>query len=392
MFRQLIGLTGARLVGAVLQALALILLARSAGVAEYGTFSTIFAVQSVLFTVAIFGMPTFILREHPLGRLGHVAAALTLNRRISVACSVVAVAATAWIGGSADFALLAVVLSASFALEKSTEVNSALRIARGETRSPAVAIVVRPLVALAAVSVAGLAGHALLVYAVGRMLGAVVGALLTRVRSPDEAIGSAALVRALWPIAIGVSVTTFATLDVALVAVFGGSAEAGLYGAASRIVAPAGIVAAAFATVVMPRVVGVARTAAAQWLRRLNSLFVALIPVALAVAAFGQPIMGLVFGAAFERGGLILAFLVLTVPFNIAGTVYETLMQAWGAERTGALLALVFTPIALAAATVGALAGAGEGAALALLVTAVVKGGTMASFALRAERRHFSSG
>jgi O-antigen/teichoic acid export membrane protein len=373
--RQMMLLTAARLSAAALQAVALIVIARTSPVAHFGAFSIVFAVQSTVFTIGALGLQSYILREMPQGRFALVRGALRLNVISSVCAAAVALVTTVWVRQDMVGVIVAAALTGAFLLDKNSGVLQAVSIGAGRIRRPAVSVVAAPLITTIGVLALGSWADAPLIYAAARLLGAAIAWLLVLparglMEGAPAGEGPLATLRRVWPLAV---VTTAVTFDTAIVGAVGGRIQAAYYSAASKIIAPLAIGTSSVSTVLMPHVAVMDADSARDVRRRIVWLGVALSVVSIPVGLLAPWGMGLLFGPEYSAAGSTLTALIWAVPSLTVGPLLETYLQATGRERLVAAIAVWYSLASIAGALIGTILLGALGAALSVAALNLVK-------------------
>lgn len=378
MKRQMMLLTAARLGAAALQAVALIVIARTTPVAHFGAFSIVFAIQSTVFTIGALGLQSYILREMPQGRYALVRGALRLNVISSVCAAAIALVSTVGVRQDMIGVLVAAALTGAFLLDKNSGVLQAVSIGVGRVHRPAVSVVVSPMITAVGVLVLGSWADAPMVYAFARLLGASIAWLLVL---PSRGLmdgapvgeGPLATLRRVWPLAVNGVVTTAVTFDTAIVGGVGGRVQAAYYSAASKIIAPLAIGTSSVSTVLMPHVAVMDSDSARAVRRRIVWLGVALAVASIPIGLLAPWGMGLLFGPEYSAAGSTLTALIWAVPSLTVGPLLETYLQATGRERLVAAIAVWYSLASIAGALVGTILLGALGAALSVAVLNLAK-------------------
>ncbi|MDJ0106076.1 hypothetical protein QM646_06630, partial [Rhodococcus erythropolis] len=166
---QFTGIAGGRLVGALIQALSMVLLARISGPSGFGIFAAAYGVGLVLQTILNFGFTPFLVRIRALGDQDPlIASTLEFSRRANLAVGAL-LAFTAAVAAVFEPKLWFVVpLTAWVVLDNYVETLLSLPLADGNTWQNALSLLLRRALALVFVAAAWLAGvDAVFWYSVG---------------------------------------------------------------------------------------------------------------------------------------------------------------------------------------------------------------------------------
>lgn len=256
---QFTGIAGGRLVGALIQALSMVLLARVSGPSGFGIFAAAYGVGLVLQTVLNFGFTPFLVRIRALGdQEPLIASTLEFSRRANLAVGAL-LALTAAVAAVFEPTLWFVVpLAAWVVLDNYVETLLSLPLADGNTWQNAVSLLLRRALALVFVGAAWLAGvDAVFWYSVGLAFSSMIavfvaiqlGPAITRVRSRRSYRSIIGKSSHFWLNSVATQTRNF---DVLLVGLVTSPAVSGIYGVTSRITTPLRLIPTSFAAVLMP--------------------------------------------------------------------------------------------------------------------------------------------
>lgn len=378
MFGQFAVIAGARALNSIAVAVIFIFLARDLGAASFGVFAALVAIQQILLVVAGLNAPAYIAREDALGRATRVRSALKVNALslsagVALAAASVALDTTHLVTG-----LVVALLSNAVAggLDLLGDARLAVAISRQERKRPASAIAIRALLLSGVfVSLVSIGQDGLIAFAVARFLASLVGYTAARLLvHPDRASPHAmrSTLMEMMPLSITSSLAALRGLDTTLISVFAGAAAGGIYAAAARLLAPAGLLSSAMSSVVMGRA---AQASATSVRKRFDQLFVfmcALTVAPLAILPFASELMVFIFGASYGGGGLVLVLVLMRCGWLLAGSVQVTLLQAVRLDRIVMTNSILVTGLSIAAFVVGSLVASAAGAALGYLVVTVL--------------------
>ncbi|OQM80290.1 hypothetical protein B0E55_03721 [Rhodococcus sp. 66b] len=256
---QFTGIAGGRLVGALIQALSMVLLARISGPSGFGIFAAAYGVGLVLQTILNFGFTPFLVRIRALGDQDPlIASTLEFSRRANLAVGAL-LAFTAAVAAVFEPKLWFVVpLTAWVVLDNYVETLLSLPLADGNTWQNAVSLLLRRALALVFVAAAWLAGvDAVFWYSVGLAFSSMIavfvairlGPAITRVRSRRSYKSIIGRSSHFWLNSVATQTRNF---DVLLVGLVTSPAVSGIYGVTSRITTPLRLIPTSFAAVLMP--------------------------------------------------------------------------------------------------------------------------------------------
>ena len=256
---QFLGILVSRGLGSGLQALALIVLARSVPAASFGAVTAVIALVGFLLVVTGFGMAAFVPRARALGADDDVRAGLRLNWLSTAVTTPVLLAVTGWWAVEHHAPLAVALICLSLGLERNVDTVLGVPIADGDARTAATSMVLRRTVSLVVLVLGIVAGvDPVVAYTLGLLAGAVAAQVHVRLRVRDlpgnaSAVPTRELARRGWPFLVANVAGQARTLDVPLVAAVLSPAAAGLYAAAVKLVQPVLLIPQSLAAVVAPR-------------------------------------------------------------------------------------------------------------------------------------------
>ncbi|MFJ5861597.1 lipopolysaccharide biosynthesis protein [Pseudarthrobacter sp. NPDC092439] len=373
---QFLALLLARVFATAVQALTFILLARWAGVRDFGTVGIIAGICAVLFTVADWGLSSYIPRARAVGKNDDVVAGIRMdfvgNAVAGTLAATVIGALSVPLGISAWFILVPLGL----AIEQFVEVALTVPIADKNKRSFVFSLVLRRVVSVVIfVSLHLLAFEAVASYAIAVLTASavgflhVVGVLRNRLGGMRTRSSSAELYRRLIPYLLANLSAQSRTLDTAVVGAVSSLSSAGLYSAAFRLVNPLMLVSSSLVAVLLPH----ASRKDLRQTRRIGRvlscgaiiLCVAMIPV---ISNAGQ-VMEFLFGREFAAAAPAFALAIAALPFLSLAPPLGGLLQSQGFERFVAVNGVTFAALNLALVFVGATFWGPAGAAAGVAVT-----------------------
>ncbi|QTE28899.1 oligosaccharide flippase family protein [Pengzhenrongella sicca] len=368
-------------IGSLLQAAVLILLARAVPASVFGLVNAVIGIVGLVLVVTGLGMSTYVPRARALGRSADVAAALRLNTISNVvtglALAGAIVAWTSWGGLPVGLAII----GASLALERNVDTLLGVPIADGDSRTPAVSMLLRRSVSLAALLAGMWAGlEPLWAYGAGLLLGAVAGQLHVRhVLDVDRTTGRSPtpdVLRQAWPFLVSNVTAQARTLDTAIVAATLSAASAGLYAAAAKLVQPLLLIPQTVGAVVTPHAARLEPRAARRLGLRLSAVFCASLAPIVPLMLVAEPLVVFVMGDAYAGAGPALAWSLAGLPFMALAASLGGLLQGQGAERlvavNGTVFGLLMIPAIAAGAASAGIGGAAAGLGLSYLLRSAV--------------------
>ena len=235
-----------RLTSAVLQAVSLILLARWAGPATFGTTAAVMGVLTVAGVLADLGLGPLLLRERSSDRqtilTGPVLRLNLLTSGVLAVCAVTVLAALSGATSNTTFLFL-VPLGVWLAAEKNGDVWLNIATADGRTHLSAVSVVLRRGLGLALFVALSALLPVALAFAVGSAIGSLVANVVMRKQLDPGPRGASAplqltVLRAAAPFYLNSIAAHARSLDVAIVSAFSGPVAAAMYAVPARITSP----------------------------------------------------------------------------------------------------------------------------------------------------------
>ena len=339
----------ARLASTLVQAGALVLVARTLGPSRYGLFAVIVTLTVMVSVIAEWGLPLIAARTIAVGRRGRdevLAAVLGLRLSLAVVACAVVVGLAFLASDSGEVRLGALIASLSFLPQ--AWLGSAQIQAQLELRLERVAWATLGAALSGAawmLAVVGLGGG-IPVLAIGLLVSAtasaIVGVALTpggiplRPRAPQELWRE--LLRDATPLAVSfLLVAVYLYVGLGLLARISTPEQVGLYDAAFRfmflgVLLPSAVMSSIYAYAAAQAAEDRARFA--QIARELLSLIVLLVPLPLIVmSADPAGVMTLLYGEAYAAGADILRVLGAAVALAIVSGIVGPLIVALGHER-----------------------------------------------------------
>lgn len=386
---QFLGILVSRGLGSGLQALALILLARSVPAAAFGAVTSVIALVGFLLVVTGFGMATFVPRARAQGADDDVQAGLRLNWVSTAVTTPVLLLVTGWWAVEHHAPLAVALICVSLGLERNVDTVLGVPIADGDSRTAAISMVLRRSVSLVVLVVGLLTGvDAVLAYTIGLLVGALAAQVQIRLHVRDlpgsaAAVPTRDLARRGWPFLVANVAGQARTLDVPLVAATLTPAAAGLYAAAVKLVQPLLLIPQSLAAVVAPRSARLEPPAARRLGARLIAALLAGGLLAVPFMVFAEQIVVFLMGPTYAGSGPVLAWTLAGLPFFAVAAVLAALLQGQSREHLVAVVGVVSAVVTVLAVPLGAVMGGITGAAIALTCASVLRAGVLAVCALR---------
>jgi O-antigen/teichoic acid export membrane protein len=147
------------------------------------------------------------------------------------------------------------------------------------------------------------------------------------------------ILRSAWPFAIsGAFGLLFTNTDILIISWMRSASDVGIYSAAIRIIQTLYIIPAVIQVSTLPLLSRLAKSDNAKFRyaleRTLGMIFFTSIPLAIGGAILGTSIMGFVFGAPYQAGGLSLEILMLTLLFDFPAAVIINALFAYEHQRS----------------------------------------------------------
>ena len=355
-----------------------ILTARWAGPAVFGSMSVVIGAATFAFVLADVGLSSYVSRAEAQGERAEVAGALRLNAVTSALGAVVCVLATLAFAAAVGGGPWLIAIPLWLALDKNSDTALSVFIARRDKLTPAVSIVLRRSVGLAAVVLLHLLGlDAVGAFALGMTISGVVGQSHIRLSLRGAALSLPTpmrlVLRRTVPFLISNVSASARNLDVVLVGGLGGHVSAGLYAGVQRLVSPFMLIPGTVSALVLPSASRRSGGGAARIAGRLTALHLGLTALLALVALFAQPIVVGLLGPRFAPGAAVLVWQLLAFPFVALSSPLGGVLQSQGFEREVARNGVLFVVVLLPAIAVGVLLYGAAGAAAALLFTYLAK-------------------
>ncbi|WP_454085386.1 lipopolysaccharide biosynthesis protein [Georgenia sp. Marseille-Q6866] len=363
-----------RVASAALTAVALALLGRSAGPAEFGTFAAILAVVTAVTTLSDRGYQTLAVRLHARTELRDDSmSTMSLQRRQTTAVSVAQAAALSVATWSGWLPAWSVLMVGWQWFEK--EIRGGLGIALAEGRSTLQLAILagNRFAALVLFLVAMLVMDPVVAFLASATVVASVTLWLLYRRLPSYGRRSSTLLdrdmrvraRHYWVASMSAQVRS---MDVTLVSLFSSPLQAGLFSLPSRVSAPLKIAASSLSNVALP---AASRHDHAE-LRALRTVVIRVTVLSTAglalIGVLAEPLVVFVVGEQYLGSVTPLRILLVGLAVNIPGSYLSGVMQGLGHERDIARLGVILAATTLVLVPIGAVLWGANGAAVGITV------------------------
>ena len=377
-------MSSGRILAAGLQAIILVVLARSTDPSTFGFFSAVFGVGVVLQNAFDLGLGTYIIRERANNPDSiRLPRALMLNNLSSAAMAISGILVLSLLEAMTYLSFLIYIpLCVALAVERNADVRLGVALADGDARINTVNLVGRRTLSLVMFFVFFNVFDFEPVLAFG--LAATVAAIIStagahRYTKQNVAVTSVTAtaretLSAAWPFYVNSFATQLRNLDSTLVTAVTGATQGGLYSAAARLTGPLRILPTSLAAVLLPsasRVKGRAGRRSGLIMTAKVVAGMALFYGVLAVLVpLGLPlVLGQAYGEAVTAVQIVLGGLV----FAAAASLLSSSLQGWGDARYVGLLAAVTSITCLGVVSLGAAWAGATGAAWGLAASFAVQ-------------------
>ena len=379
MLRQVAAYSGARVVAAGLQAVALLLVARALEPTDFGVFASVLGALQFIQVFADGGASVAVMRF--VNDRSAVEGLLRLSNLLgfaSVAISLAFLSAAPWAFDSREpYLMLPLVLWV--ALERQCEVRSAVLISRDNTTWPSISLILRRV--LVVVSVAAAPSSVVFAYSFSSALTAAGAAAALYLVSKDihahERFSTVAAARIAVPYWSSQVAQSARQLDLTVLTLFGGGVAAASFAPASRLLAPLLLIPGTYSQVLLSKLAKEERT-----LRR-NDILAPMIASALfylVLASLTPYWLPLLLGEKYASASLPLMIVIAGLIFATWRAILTVGAQASGQQRGAALAAWAGAATTLAATAAGGVLLGAVGAALASALGFVVQTGAVSRY------------
>lgn len=388
-----------RVLASGLQALSVVFLARWVGTETFGSISIITGVGAVLFTLADWGLSSYIPRARAKGHNHEVATGLRMNLGGNIAAGsvfTVVLAVTAVVSGT-DPWLCALPLA--FAIDQFTEAGLTVSVADRSKFTVTTSILMRRGLALGAfVGLYMLGVEALEAYAWSLMGSAAAGwlhihlVLKQRLGHVPDRASARAMYKALAPFLIANLSAASRTLDSAIVGAVTSVHVAGLYSAASKVTRPLMLVGSSAVAVVLPHAARQPLHVAKHFGRRMTAMALLFSVPIVPIVLLAEPIVTFLFGADYADAAPAFAWAAAGLPFLSLAPPLGGILQGQGFQSFVAKNGVVFAALTLVLVWIGAVTWGAGGAAAGITVAYALKSTALFLRLQRAEPAAVPSG
>lgn len=371
---QFASTSGARLVGALLQAVLLALVARAIAPDDFGVLAAFLGVCQFGQVVFDCGVSTFLVIErsaHP--QSGKVTTALMLSDRLSSALGVACAMAIA--GMAAGFGreyLVFLPLAVWLATERNSDTWLGVYFADGDWKVNLSNLLTKRIVALVLfMSISWFGVDPRLSFGLALAAASSASILIIRKRlelslpDPDH-LSFRDLISDAWPYWQASLATHLRSLDATITALSASAFQAGLYSSASRLTSPLRILPTSMAKALLPAAVRTRETTSQ------SLLVIALAMLASISIAYGAlyfvlpPLLPVVLGESYAGAVPALKIVLAGMPFAAGASLFGSLLQGRGEKRYVAHSAIATTILYLLVLPIAAFQGGANGAAAIL--------------------------
>lgn len=377
---QFLVLLSSRIASTAIQAFLFILLARWAGVQDFGAIAIIAGVAAVLFTVSDWGLSSYIPRARAKGLNAEVATGLHMDFVGNLAAGALFAGAVAFFAPPYGFSVWLALIPFALAMEQFVEVGLTVPIADGSKAVPAISLLMRRLITLGVFLILCQGGMpATTAYCIGIALGAAAGLaqvlqfLGRRLAATVDRVSFRSLYRTLTPYFLANLSSQVRTLDTAIVGAVTSVGSAGLYSAAFRLVNPLMLISGSVVAVVLPHASRQTLPAAKRLGKRLTFAALLLSVPLVPVVIYAESIVVILFGTSFSAAAPAFAFAVAAIPFLSLTPPLGGVLQSQGHEKFVAVNGIIFALLTLGLVLAGALAWGPSGAAAGVTAAYALK-------------------
>ncbi|MCP2047856.1 UNVERIFIED_ORG: O-antigen/teichoic acid export membrane protein [Paenarthrobacter nicotinovorans] len=372
---QFVWVSAGRVLGALLQTITFVLVARNAGPEEFGLLGAAFGIATVIQTGFDFGLSTLIVRERATEKHNPI---VTDALRLADANALYLSGASALLLLGAGLLLnpaffLMLPLAVWVGAERQADTWLGVPLADGDAKVNTANLVLRRTAALGLYSaLVALGVSAILAFSLSLAAASLassvavrryVSGLITVRRIEHGRKHILSVARPYWINSLG---TQARNLDSAIVSAIAGPFQAGLYGVASRTTGPMRILSTSLATVILPA----AAKASPRGIRRLISLTLGVclsLGILYSAIILVAPWLVITFlGSAYSQAVVPIQLAVGGLVFAAGASLFGSILQGVGRQRFVARTAVGTTVVCLIGASVGALQFGAIGAATGL--------------------------
>jgi O-antigen/teichoic acid export membrane protein len=383
---QFAWLSAGRLLGALLQAATMLLVARDAGPHDFGLFSAVFGAAVVFQTAFDAGISTMVVKERAADPTSsYIGSSLLLTDRLALGIFIASALPLVALGFFVDHLYFMMLpLSVWAASERHSDTWLSVTMADGDARiNTQTLLIKRTLVLLIYLGAVLIGVDAILAFSAA-MAGTAFVALVTvrklvsgRIDFSAPRLASKEIIRLSWPFWLNSLGTQARNLDAVVVSAVAGPIQAGFYAATSRATGPLRILSTSLAAVLLP-----ASTSAKR--REIRRLLKLVVVVGLASAAVFCSLIWLVpiavdllLGSEYAGAVLPLQVTLVGLPFAAMSSLLGSILQGMNLQFLVAKTAVATTLLCLLFVGVGGAMAGALGAAVALSASFLVQAGIL---------------
>lgn len=376
-----------RLMGALIQAATMLLLARDLGPHGFGIFSAVFGTVIVFQAALDLGIATMIVKEraaNPDSPVIH--AALRVTDRMAFAITGAVGLPILVLGGIFDsFFYTLLPLAVWAACERHTETWLSVPLADGDARINTQNLLVRRTVTALLYIGAVLVGiDPALAFSTSMSLTAIISLIvirkivLARIVPASEPLAFSKIVQSSWPYWINSLGTQARNLDTLVVSTVAGASQAGFYAATSRATGPLRILSTSLATVLLPASASTGRKQLRGLFRIIWAMTIICGLIYGSLIVFVPTVVELFLGDVYQGAVLPLQIVLAGLVFAALSSLFTSLLQGAGLQYFVAKTAVATTSVCLVFVGIGALTAGAVGAAIALSFSFVFQSAILA--------------
>lgn len=379
-------MASSRLGAAMLQALAIIIVARGSGPAEFGMLATYMGAIIVLQALLDFGLSTHITKSRAGDACSpEIMQAFRLYKFTGIALFSVlcagAVLTAVWYKG-AWWLLLPMAVAGC--IERHSDVRLLIAIADGDVWKNSLNLIARRASALVLLLVGiNLNVDVILAFGCASALASIISLLLARrlvvLRQDGTGItwsnarGLLRSSRAYWANSLGAQVRN---LDVLLVGAIAGSVTAGYYGAVSRALSPLRMVTSSLSAVLLPVAVRYKREQRKSLVLSIGGVLAVMSAMYVGLAVFAEDMISLLLGSQFTPATSAFILVVLSLVFASISSVLTPILQARGVQALVGRVSIFTSLVSLGGIAIGVqvsgVTGAGAGLAVSYVLQCLI--------------------
>lgn len=376
-----------RLLGALIQAITILLLARDLGPHSFGVFSAIFGVAIVFQAGLDFGIANMVVRERAIDPASPmIYSALRLADNLGITIFFVTAVPLFILAVTIDpFLFYLLPLAVWAACERHADIWLSVPLADGDARINTQNLLMRRIVAILLYIGAVSAGlNPAFAFSVSMALTAAASMIVVRkivrnrITAPFRTVGYREIIKDSWPYWLNSLGTQARNLDTLVVSAVAGASQAGFYAATSRATGPLRILSSSLAAVMLP--------ASASKNRRTADL----IRIVAVMAAFCCILYGglvlvvpmavtLFLGSAYQGAVFSLQIVLAGLVFAAIASLFTSILQGFGHQLFVAKVSVINTVVCLFAVGVGGATAGAVGAAWALSISFGAQAATLGS-------------